>query len=321
MSALRFVNRRLSPGGERGSLTIMIFHRVLPEPDALMPLEPDAATFAKRMARVREWFNVVPLDEAVTSLQGRSLPERALAVTFDDGYADNHDVAFPILRELGIPATFFVATAYLDGGCMWNDQIIEALRHHDGDVLDLGDIGLGRTSTGSAIERVAAIERILGALKYRPPPERAAIAGEIARRTAATERADLMMTRAQVRGLARGGMTIGAHTATHPILAHLDAAEARREIATGKQDLEAITDRPVTLFAYPNGKPNKDYTIANVEQVRELGFLAACSTAPGVAAPGDDLLQLPRFSPWDRPIWRYGVRLSRNLRNHNFATA
>jgi len=168
MSPFTLFNRLLSPGGPRGRLTIMIFHRVLPEPDSLMPFEPDAPTFERRMRHLREWFNVLPLDDAVCRLKAGTLPPRALCITFDDGYADNHDVAFPILRDLGIHATFFIATGFLDGGCMWNDKIIESVRCLKGDTLDLRDLGLGFMRAGSADERIAAIESVIGQLKYSP---------------------------------------------------------------------------------------------------------------------------------------------------------
>ena len=112
------------------------------------------------------------------------------------------------------------------------------------------------------------------------------------------------------------GMQIGAHTVSHPILARLDEAEARREIVRSKDDLESITGRPVSLFAYPNGRPGRDYTARDVELARGAGFGCAVSTSPGAvrAARYPDLsFQLPRFTPWDRTAGAFGARLVRNL--------
>ena len=321
MSAWRLVNASLSPAGARAALTIMIFHRVPPAPDPLLPAEPDAARFEHQMRAVRGWFNVIALDDAVRRLADGTLPARALAITFDDGYANNHDVALPILRRLGLTATFFIATRYLDGGVMWNDHVIEAVRACRGDALDLAVLGLGRVPLGSADDRRAAIDRIVAALKYRPPREREEAAGRIAALAGAPPVDDLMMSRAKVRALAEAGMQIGAHTHSHPILATLDDAQALAEIARSKAALEEVVARPVTLFAYPNGKPGRDYGRAHVEQARALGFAAACSTAPGVATRDADPYQLPRFTPWDRELWKYGTRLSRNLLNRRYATA
>ena len=95
------------------------------------------------MRWIRSWFNVLPLALAVERLRQGDLPARALAITFDDGYADNAEVAAPILERLGLPATFFVTTGFLQGGCMWNDRVIEALRNCAADELDLSELGLG----------------------------------------------------------------------------------------------------------------------------------------------------------------------------------
>src|SRR5438876_5084025 len=110
---LRAVFGLLSPVGSRGRLTILMFHRVHGQRDDLFPNAMHAAIFHERMLWIRSWFNVLPLDEAVTALRKGTLPARALAITFDDGYADNCTMALPILRQLGLHATFFICTAFL----------------------------------------------------------------------------------------------------------------------------------------------------------------------------------------------------------------
>jgi len=315
MIPFALINRVLSPGGSRGRLTTMIFHRVLEAADPLLPSEPDAALFERRMRRLREWFNILPLEEAVRRLQDGSLPPRAMAITFDDGYANNRRVALPILLELGVPATFFVATGFLDGGCMWNDRIIECVRGHSDDVLDLSECGVGSFATASIDERRATIDAIVGKLKYRPAHERDEAVDRIVAATRTDVRADLMMTSGEVRELADAGMGVGAHTESHPILTTSPPSEALREITASKAFLERLLDRRVSLFAYPNGKPGKDYSAVHVEQVRALGFLAGFSTAPGSASARSDLLQLPRFTPWAAQAWKFGAQLSNNLRD------
>ena len=122
-----------------------------------------------------------------------------------------------------------------------------------------------------------------------------------------------MMTSDQVRALAASGMGIGGHTMRHPILASISDDEARNEIAGGRDALEALVRQPVSLFAYPNGKPGTDYTAAHVSMVKDLGFSAAFSTSPGAATAKSSLYELPRFTPWDRTRARWAWRLARNL--------
>jgi peptidoglycan/xylan/chitin deacetylase (PgdA/CDA1 family) len=301
-----------SPAGPRAGLSILIFHRVLPEPDPLFPGEVDAARFDLLLSWLRDWFNVLPLAEAVARLQHGNLPVRAAAITFDDGYADNHDVALPILQRQGLSATFFIAVGFLDGGRMFNDTVIETVRRCGQPALDLTLLGLGRHAVGSLAEKRQAIPVLLNQIKYLPFAQRRETVDALAAIAEVTLPDDLMMTRQQVKALHEAGMGIGAHTVRHPILARLEAKEAEQEIAGSREFLQALLSEPVSLFAYPNGKPENDYRREHVEIVRRLGFKAAVSTAWGVARGDSDVFQLPRFTPWERPRWRFGLGLLRN---------
>ena len=303
----------LSPGQRNGRLSILIFHRVLAQVDPLFPEEVDAARFDVICGWLRRWFNVLPLDAAVRRLRDGSLPRRAAAITFDDGYADNHDIALPILKKHGLPSTFFIATGFLDGGCMWNDTVIEAIRRCERSELSLDEAVPGTHPLSSASDRRGLIDRLLPAIKHLPLAERRAAAHRVTLSCGVSPSAALMMTSAQVQGLHRAGMQIGAHTVNHPILAVLDEQEAHAEIAQSKQRLESLIDKQVTLFAYPNGRPAKDYSASNVDTVRRCGFDAAVSTGWGAARSSSDLYQLPRFTPWDRARVRFGMRLASNL--------
>ena len=116
-------------------------------------------------------------------------------------------------------------------------------------------------------------------------------------------------------------MGVGGHTLKHPILGRLKASEARAEILLGKERLEGLLGEPIDLFAYPNGKPGSDFGPEHVQMVRELGFMAAFSTAPGAARAGDDLHQLPRFMPWQRRPWRQLSQFLGNFTRRDFSGA
>jgi peptidoglycan/xylan/chitin deacetylase (PgdA/CDA1 family) len=311
----------MSPGGKRGRLSILIYHRVLREPDPLFPELPDAVRFEKQMYWIREWFNVLPLAEAVERLNRRALPARSLAITFDDGYADNEDVAAPILLRQGLHATFFVATGFLNGKNMWNDRVIESVRGCPAREVDLSAFGGGRVVLVTDAQRRDAIDRVLRMIKHFPPAQRQVAVERIEAMCAAPPSNGLMMKPVQVARLAAAGFDIGGHTVSHPILARLPADEAKAEIAAGKSDLEAIIGRRVTLFAYPNGVPGQDYLAQHVQMVRECGFSAAVSTAWGAATYGADIYQLPRFTPWDRTHLRFILRLVQNLSRGNPSVA
>ena len=295
----------------RDALAIFIYHRVLPRPDPVLGDEVDSALFRQHLAFLRKNFNVLPLTEAVGRLRQGSLPARAACITFDDGYADNSTVALPLLREFDLPATFFIATGYLDGGRMWNDTIIEAIRNARSPLLlD----GYGQFNLKTERNRHAAAMGIIATLKFLPFGERQQRAEQIANMTGTALPDNLMMTRAEVRALHAAGMTVGAHTEMHPILSRTDIARAREEIVRGREQLETIIGEPVRVFAYPNGRPVRDYGTVHVDLVKKLGFEAAVSTAWGVARQNSDPYQLPRFTPWDRGEFKFAARLIQNYR-------
>ena len=314
---VRPVLKFASPGGSRGRLSILVLHRVLPGPDPLYPEAIDAVRFAEMCRWVSSMFTVLPLDRAVQCLRQRTLPERALAITFDDGYADNVRVAMPILKDLGLPATVFITTGFLDGGCMWNDVVIEAFRRTRASDIDLQDLlpalGTPRLGLSTPAERRHAIETVIAAVKYFGVEQRLRVVHQIADRLHVTLPTDLMMTSAEVLELRGGGLQVGAHTVTHPILASLSIEDARREMKDSKDFLERLLAERVGLFAYPNGKPGKDFDERSMSVARELGFDAAVTTAPGAASSRTDPFQLPRFTPWDRERWRFGARMVGNL--------
>lgn len=292
-------------------LVVLMWHRVLPEPDPLRPDDPDALEFARVAALLARWFNVVSLEEGLAGLRAGTLPSRAVAITFDDGYADNLTVAQPILARLGLPATVFVATGYLNGGRMWNDSVIELVKAVKGARLDARAVGCDVLAVGNPAERGAAVAALIKALKYRPQAERQSAVDALAAEAGVALPGDLMLSSAGVVALARAGVDIGGHTCSHPILAGLGDDVAREEIVRNRAELAALTGSAPRFFAYPNGRPGRDYGARDVALVREAGYAAAVSTAVGAAASGDGLYELPRFGPWVEPHWKLAARLAK----------
>ncbi len=306
------------PGGRRGRLSILIFHRVIDEPDPLFPDDAESVSdFDTILSWVSQWFRVLPLQDAVEKLESGNLPRRAACITFDDGYADNYLNALPVLQKHGLHATFFIATGFLDGKRMWNDTIIEAIRLTPGEEIDASSIGLGRLRTGTLDEKREAVGSLVTELKHRPPEERAELVAGLAGSVDATLPTDLMMTTDQLLALHASGMGIGAHTVTHPILRLCDEEAARAEISDSRETLQSVLGEDIRLFAYPNGKRGDDYGDREARIVQELGFDAAVSTNPGTSRPGDSLFELRRYTPWRMKRHAFLAQLMKNaLVNH-----
>lgn len=298
---------RLTRGN--GRVAIVNYHRVLAAPSPFLASEPDVDIFTWQMELLARCFNVLSLREALAAIDSGRVPPRAVCITFDDGYRSVHDLALPVLRRLGLPATVFVSSGYVDGRNMWNDRIVEAVETLPVEELDLAEFGLGVYSLRSVDERAATLGTLTEASKYLPPQERSRLVGRL--QTLVGERASegLMLTPEMVVNLDRHGIEIGAHTVTHPILTSLDDASAMQEIRDSKRELEAIVGKPVTMFAYPNGKVGKDFDARHVAMVREAGFQAAFTTAVGAITRHHHRYQLPRSRPWDETPFRFGLRL------------
>lgn len=304
----------LSSSGNGGSLLILTYHRVLAAPDPMFPDEPDARTFAEQMDLLAEHFRVLPLQHAASLLQDGGLPARAVSITFDDGYANNFEVACPILQRRSLPATVFVSTAFLDGGWMFNDLVVEAIRSAP-ENFDLDDLGLGRHRLDDHESRRKAIAETLASLKYLPPDKRQQTAQLICERAMDKLPPSPMLTSDQVRGLKRAGIEIGAHTCSHPILTSLTDECARREIETSKCQLGEICGERIDAFAYPNGRPGRDFSAQHVAMVRDAGFKLAVTTAAGAATRVTDCFQLPRITPWESNRLKSVFRIALSYRN------
>lgn len=302
----------LAPGGAKAKLNTFIFHRVLPKPDPIFPDEVDANRFDQMLGWITQWFNVLPLDEALERLKKNTLPPRSAAITFDDGYEDNFSIALPLLKKHKVSATFFIATGFLDGGRMWNDSVIEAIRRTERPTLDLTSIGLQVIRVTDIDEKRTAIAKVIGALKYEQFDTRRTKTDALAELAGVELPTDLMMNSVQVCEMYAQGMGIGAHTVNHPILARIDLKSAEQEILNSKLVLEGLINEPITLFAYPNGKLGQDYEPEHATLAKKLGFSGAVATDWGVANNKSDLFKIPRFTPWDKTRLSFGTRLLRN---------
>jgi peptidoglycan/xylan/chitin deacetylase (PgdA/CDA1 family) len=297
-AALRGLAAAFSPAGRGARLVVFSYHQVFDSPDPLRPGEPDTRGFAADVATIASIFRVLTVGEAARRMADGTLPARAACITFDDGYANNHRLAAPILEAAGVPATFFVAGGAVDAGIMWNDLIIEAVARRRGEAVLLDGADLRAADDADA---GAFANRIVQRFKYESFEDRAGIAARIFTET--TEQAEsprLMMTRAMVAELAKRGFEIGGHTMNHPILEKIGDDEARAEIEGCSAWIEEITGVRPESFAYPNGRPTTDFGPRHEAMVAQAGYRCAVSTEWSIADARSSLYRIPRVGPW----WR-----------------
>ena len=294
-------------------LPILIYHRVLSKADHFRPSEPTVEQFAKQMQFIQNNFEVLPLAEAVEQLKRDELSDRAISITFDDGYKDNYENAAPILNKLGLTATFFIATGFVSCGRMWNDTILDAIKLTNENVVDLSDYGLGEFSLMNREKRPQIAKKIIRGLKYRSLRTRIKLSEHLASRLKVDLSNDYMMNDGDIQSLHELGMEIGAHTVNHPILLNEPSESVKKELFGSKNYLEQLLGHRVTTFAYPNGRFDTDYDETTSALVKEAGFTCAVSTDTGVNSYSDDLYRLKRFTPWNKGVFKYAVRLLQNI--------
>ena len=288
---------------------ILEYHAVAPEQESEGAVS--AARFKEHLGWLKARWRCVTVAQAASRLRG-GLDEDLVAITFDDGYADNARVAFPLLRELKLPATIDLATAFLDGRELWFDVARRGLAEAEREPAKAAglelvakvvlDEVLGRWPTPLTLEE--AMQR----LKNAPAADRLA-AVEALRPLAAALPAKEPMTWDEARLLRDGGIELGAHTVDHPILSKLDEGEQEMQIAGSLDRIEAeLGVRPRT-FAMPNGSA-RDYNATTLHVLRRLGLLAACTTRRGANAADSDLFELRRIGVGSDSVAMLDARLA-----------
>lgn len=302
--------RRSSP-----PFLILVYHRVHPAPGPFMidPVPPDR--FDAQMRHLARAYRPLPLAELLQRSREGTVPAGAVAVTFDDGYADNAAHAFPILKRHGIPATIFLVTGCIGTGRIpWHDEVLLAFAAARGGTIRIPGLPAEAPPLPltTEAERHHAAFTVLAALKPLPEAER--LAGVRAIQEAlgagdAAEAASLMLDWDRVRALRDEGISFGAHTVTHPILSRVTPERALEEIGRSKETVERELGVEAPFFAYPNGRP-EDYDAASVEALRAAGVRVALTTTFGANEAGDDPLRWRRATAWTADPRRFALQLA-----------
>jgi len=309
--------------GERHDvLRVLTYHRVSDPVDAdLFPglISATPSGFAGQMEYLATHWHVVSLPEVLDAYRTRSpLPHRAVLITFDDGYVDFEQQAWPILSRVGLPATLFVPTAYPDvpGRAFWWDRLFEAVVRGKGP--DRIETSIGELSLGTDAERSRAFDQLRAAVKSMPHRRSTALVDEVCRGLGVTSHRNPVLGWESLRSLASAGVSICAHTRSHPQLDCLPEDEAREEIVSSLDDVRREIGAALPVFAYPDGR----FDAATVRILGEEGVELAFTTRRGInQVTSAHPLRLRRIPVWPRssqPILRaqmlgWMARLSRPM--------
>jgi len=272
------------------TLSIVTYHHLADEEPSYQ-FDPDTADasatqFRRHMELLARHCTPIGVDDLLRAIEGGPVPKNPVMVTFDDGYRSCHDVALPILRQLGIPATFFVATSFItERRLYWWERIsllVSTARRKRGAIrypraveLDVGDRALrGKLTAMVKNENQLDVDRFLDEIA-------AALGVEWSRDIEARYANQMIMTWDDIRALAKSGMDVESHTRHHRVLQTLSPADLDDELTGSRLELESQLGRPVRVIAYPVGR-----RIANLAHIRRAlsaaGYRAGLSNKSGV---------------------------------------
>lgn len=295
---------RLAARARADSVAILMYHSVRRDPaqsfDLLGGMVHSEAVFRRQMEVLAREFQPITLDALAESMRaGRELPARSVVVTFDDGYADNHEVAMPILNQIGVPAVFYVTVDCIEKSRVpWPGRLrfsFRTTRQHSWRDQTGREWPLARGDSGEkAFARACEICcRLTGTAQ---DDFVAGVERELA--TAPHSEADaLMMSYDRIHDLMRHGHLVGSHSMTHPNMAYVSHEEAEAELTESKKCLEERLGDPVRHFSYPCPALSPHWNEFTSEASRRAGYETAVTTDRGLVRSGDEALRLKRVRP------------------------
>jgi peptidoglycan/xylan/chitin deacetylase (PgdA/CDA1 family) len=278
--------------------------------------------FTSQMRALRSMTNVVPLESALDDLRaGRRLPHRAVALTFDDGYRDNLELAAPVLRSLGLPAMFYLVPGILDGDVTpWWERLGWTFAKATVERAEFAGVPLDLRTDRA---RAASLERAEAVLKARDEAGRqegvAELVEALSPRGGESAR-DLFMDWDDAKRLVGSGSAIGSHTMRHSILARERELSQLEDLRESKHRLESSLQTPVESLAYPNGQA-EDYDATTQAAAGTAGFSSAVTTCGLVTGRGTDPFAVQRriLAPQDNVLMVMAGLVRGSLRDRSAA--
>lgn len=270
----------------RTGTRILLYHRVSPQADDdLLQMQVSCRHFEAHLAWLSAHYSVISLNTLARQLSAGRVPDRQVVITFDDGYRDNRHYAAELLRHYRLPATFFLTAGVIGGSRrFWWDEVAARLRAAA--VRDPAVLAQRVWTACSELRPLPGAQRdtLITGIGDAPPPPHPD---------------ELPMTWEEAGEIARMGLTVGAHTLTHPALSDLHAEEARQEIAGSRRVLEERLGSPIRHFCYPYDERirwGRSVPPSLLRLVREAGYETASTVISGGLHRSVDPLALPRLA-------------------------
>jgi peptidoglycan/xylan/chitin deacetylase (PgdA/CDA1 family) len=285
----------------RNHLAILMYHAVISTPLTVHNwCFVDKSSFISQIQYLKKHFEILSLSDAARRMKNEGISRPTAVVTFDDGFQNNYDLAFPILREIGVPATIFLVTGLVNTDdtvwfCRLNQTLTKTKKlafEWNGYRFDLSD----------PLSKAGAAAIIQEKLKEFPHPDLLTEVRWITRELGDEPTSPIpvgspfrILNGEAIREMAASGLIeFGAHTHNHAILSQLSLDEQRNEIYRSIKAVHELTGRPCELFAYPNGQV-RDYDGESMKILEEYGVHVSVTTIEGPNGRMTPLMELRRY--------------------------
>jgi peptidoglycan/xylan/chitin deacetylase (PgdA/CDA1 family) len=263
------------------------------------------AVFERQISFLSSRYAVISLDHAADWIHGAiSLQRQAIVITFDDGYRDNYRHAYPILKKYRVPATFYVVTdAIGNAHPLWTSELIDTVYRARQSQITLQAIDSTPMDLSNDAAKKQFTKTLARIMRHSDKKAREEIFREMREKLTGPKDGflyDVMMSWDELRAMKRGGMCIGSHTMSHPLLPAISQEEAALEIIGSKTRIEEELDAPASHFAYPNPGQSVHFNEAVKTLVQQAGYLTARTSSKGSVSRQSDLFELNGISPDNR---------------------
>ncbi len=289
----------------KNQFNILPYHSVVEKPNGFYP-ENALLFFKKQMAHLSKNYNVIDFETLVERYEKKQSLRGCVVITFDDGFSDNYELAYPVLKQYKLPATIFLTTDFINKkSTPWfikfRYAFMETPKKHIQIKIEDTDYNF---PTNNQIERKVTSDKVMSYMRSCPEEQRVQLLDtlyEILEIENFKPLENLMLNWDQIREMSGHGISFGAHTESHPVLSQTTIERAMQEIKNSKDIIETETKKQVYSFAYPFGKKS-DFSQELIPIIKKLGFKCAVTTETEKNNFSTDLFALNRNVPWEMTL-------------------
>jgi peptidoglycan/xylan/chitin deacetylase (PgdA/CDA1 family) len=302
---------------------ILFYHRFSNgPPDTYQLPHLDIREFKKQMRHVKKNYSIITMDELTDMLKkGEEFKSPSIVITIDDGYLSTYDLAYPVLKELKIPALIYLTTGLIGTSRgLWLDDLMDALSIADAEKLHFPEVLRDEAlDIATRRQKREAVSRLFRVMQYFDHEEKILAMKRLFEILSINEGTfdkieRKMMDWAEVDEMSKNDTCFGAHTVTHPTLSKMDSDAGKREIYDSKKEIQKRLGKPVNHFAIPNGK-KEDFNKELKAYCRKIGLFTVVSTEPGLINSRSDSFFLKRILP-PPPMHVFACQLARYMFFH-----